>query len=198
LTPAFGAGPPPANPHDKGDIWLDQIGVIWVCMTGGNPGTFAPLQTGGANFSHFVKVTNAQYYLVNSDGVTWADIDSTGLALTLTPQFNAQAVISVNIDLWTAKPGLNQDFGVYIEGGAYGGTGAGKIVAWKESGGFAGTFSPNAAFLETTQALIAGVAYTLKVQWKTNKAAGGGVIYAGAGGAGAYSPTRRGVTLIQN
>jgi hypothetical protein len=199
IVPAAAAGPPTTNAHSLGDLWTDSRGQLWICVTGGTPGVFAPLQTGGANISHFVRSTNAQYFLVDSDGATWKDIDSTGLALTLTPVFNAQAVISVNIDLWTAKGGLNQDVGVYIEGGAYGAAAAGKIVGWKESGGFAGTFSPNAAYLETTQPLVAGTAYTVKVQWKTNKPAGGGVIYAGAGGgAGGYSHSRLAVNLIQD
>jgi hypothetical protein len=198
ITPAAAAGPPTTNAHYLGDIWTDSGGQLWVCVTSGTPGVFAPLQTGGANVSHFVRVTKAQYFLNNSDGATWADIDSTGLSLTLTPVFNAQAVMSVSVDLWTAKAGLNQDVGIYVEGGAYGATGAGKIVAWKESGGFAGTYSPNAAYVETTQPLVAGTAYTLKVRWKTNKPASGGIIFAGAGGAGNYSPTRLAVNLIQD
>ncbi len=198
ITPAGAAGPPTTNAHFLGDIWTDSNGQLWVCVTSGTPGVFAPLQTGGANVSHFVRVTKAQYFLANSDGSTWADMDPTGLSLTLTPLFNAQSVISVSVDLWTAKAGLNQDVGIYIEGGAYGGAGAGKIVAWKESGGFAGTYSPNAAYVETSQPLVAGTAYTLKVRWKTNKPAGGGVIFAAAGGAGDYSPTRLAVNLIQD
>jgi hypothetical protein len=54
-------------------------------------------------------------------------------------------------------------------------------VAWKESGGFAGTFSPNAAYVETVQHLDAGVQYTYWLAWKTNKQAAGKTIFAAAG-----------------
>lgn len=207
VTPAGAAGAPTTNAHSLGDIWTDVKGMLWICVTSGTPGVFAPLQTGGANISHFVKVSNTQFFLTGSDGATWQNIDGSGaLKLVITPLFSAQAVISVSVDLWTGSAGLNQDIGLYIEGGAYGAAGAGKIVAWKESGGFAGTFSPNAAFVETTQPMVAGTAYTIIPRWKTNKPAGGGFIAAGAGplpaasGGGGVpnqiSPTRLAVHLI--
>jgi hypothetical protein len=192
-----------SNAHSVGDIWVDSSGILWACITPGTPGVFVPLQTGGANLTHFVKVSNKQYPLANSDGVTWVDMDATGLAQVITPSFNAQAVISVSADLWTANPGVNQDIGIFISGGAYG---AGQIVAWKESGGFAGTFSPNAAFVETTQPFVAGTPYTITVRWKANKSAAGATIFAGAGPlppgsagggvAGQYSPTRLATHLV--
>jgi hypothetical protein len=207
VTPAAAAGAPTANAHALGDVWTDNKGMLWICVTSGTPGVFAPLQTGGANISHFVKVSNTQFLLTNSDGATWRNIDGSGaLKLVITPLFSAQAVISVSVDLWTASAGLNQDIGLYIEGGTYGAAGAGKIVAWKESGGFAGTYSPNAAFVETTQPMVAATAYTIIPRWKTNKPAGGGIIAAGAGPlptgsagggvAGQISPTRLAVHLI--
>jgi hypothetical protein len=51
--------------------------------------------------------------------------------------------LSGNVDLWTANAGVNQDVGLMVSGVAYG-TG-GQVVVWKESGGFAGTFSSKAA-----------------------------------------------------
>jgi hypothetical protein len=202
------AGPPTTNAHAVGDFSLDSHGVVWVCMVGGTPGVFAPLQTGGANLSHFAKVSNDQYTLAGSDGATWLDMDATKLKLLITPAFNAQAIISVSCDLWTEVAGLNQDIGIYITGGGYGPGGAGKVVAWKESGGNAGIFSPNAAFVETTQPLVAGTAYTIKVRWKTNHSAGAGKIHAGAGPlpagsagggtAGQVSPTRLAAFLVQD
>jgi len=199
------AGPPTANAHAVGDFSVDSNGVVWVCMVGGTPGVFAPLQTGGANLSHFVKVSNDQYTLTASNGATWVDMDATKLQVVITPAFNAQALMSVNCDLWTEVAGLNQDIGIYISGGAY--TVGGKIVAWKESGGNAGIFSPNAAFVETTQPLVAGTPYTIKVRWKTNHATSGkihggaGPLPAGSAGgglAGQFSPTRLGVLLVQD
>jgi hypothetical protein len=70
------------------------------------------------------------------------------------------------------------------------------VVAWKESGGFAGTFSPNAAFVHAVVLLSSGTTYTVKLQWKTNKPAAGATIFAGAGPInGQFSPTRVTVQL---
>jgi hypothetical protein len=195
---------PPTGAHLRGDIWMDNWGIMWICIGDGTPGIFAPLQTGGAGTSIFAKVSNQQYSLPNSDGKTWVDMDATNLSQIIIPIFSCQAVISVSCDLWTAKAGLNQDIGIFISGGTYS---PGQIVAWKESGGFAGTFSPNAAFVETTQPLVKGTTYTINVRWKTNKpATGGATIWAGAGPlpvgsagggvAGQISPTRLSTRLI--
>jgi hypothetical protein len=202
LTPKGTAGPPATGAHSVGDLWTDVNGIVWACITAGTPGVFAPLQTGGANITHFVKVRAQQYTLTNNDGATWVDMDAVNLVQTITPLFNAQAVISVSTDLWTANAGFNQDIGIFISGGIFV---TGKIVAWKESGGFAGTFSPNAAFVETTQPLVAGTTYTIKVRWKTNKPgtsaifAGAGPLPAGSAGggvAGQFSPTRLATHLV--
>jgi hypothetical protein len=53
-------------------------------------------------------------------------------------------------------------------------------VAWKESGGLAGTYSPNAAYVEATLSLAPGT-YTVWLAWKTNNLAPGSQIFAGAG-----------------
>jgi hypothetical protein len=127
-----------------------------------------------------MALTTQQYALTNSNGSTWTDMDSTNLNLTLTPSANSTAIIGGNSDLWTANAGYNQDLAITING---------TVAAWKESGGFAGTFSPNAAYVQTVQNLTAGTAYTIKLQWKTNKAAVG-TIYAGAGPINSqFSPT---------
>jgi hypothetical protein len=196
-------GAPTTEAHRVGDIWMDLNGIVWSCTADGTPGSWLPLTTGGENFSHFTKVAHQQYSLLSSNGATWVDMDTANLSLTITPGFAALAVISVSADLWTANAGYNQDIGIFISGGDYG---AGKIVAWKESGGFAGTFSPNAAFVETSQPLVAGTAYTIKVRWKTNKPATGKTIFAGAGPlpagsagggtVGEISPTRLATHLV--
>ena len=67
---------------------------------------------------------------------------------------------------------------------------AGQPEAWKESGGFAGTFSPNAAFVQTVIPVTGGQAYTARLVWKTNKADSGS-IYAGAGPIGTASSAAR-------
>src|SRR5205807_1577426 len=92
---------------------------------------------------------------------------TTGLSQAITPAADSTAIIGGNVDLWTANAGINQDIGIVISGGAFG---AGQLVAWKESGGNAGTFSPNAAFVQAVVALAAATTYTVKLQWKTNNA----------------------------
>ncbi len=57
----------------------------------------------------------------------------------------------------------------------------GGIVAWKESRGFAGTFSPNAAFAQVVYPMTANTTFTVKLMWKSNGPAHAGTIYAGAG-----------------
>ena len=134
-----------------------------------------------------IKVTNTQYHLTGSNGSTWQDIDGTNLVIAnYMPTVSGSAIVSANADLWTATAGVNQDIGIFVSGGSYG---AGQIVGWKESGGFAGTFSPNAAYVQQVVNLAVGQTYTFKIQWKANKATTG-TIYAAAGGTGNFSPTR--------
>jgi hypothetical protein len=106
----------------------------------------------------------------------------------VTPSTNCLAIISGNADLWTANAGYNKDIGIDVNS---------SIVAWKESGGFAGTFSPNAAFVQAVVPMNGGTAYTVKLRWKTNKLAAAATIYAGAGPIGTqFSPTRLTVQLV--
>jgi hypothetical protein len=127
------------------------------------------------------KVSNQQYGLSTSDGASWSDIDTTTatpLSLTVTPTANCTAIISGNADLWTTQATYNQDIAISVSPSSA----TGNIVAWKESGGFAGTYSPNAAFVQATVSLTANTPYTIKLQWKTNKPqANGDVILVGAG-----------------
>jgi len=134
-----------------------------------------------------VASSNQQYSLANSDGSSWQAMDLTRLKLNLAPSGNAGYQIAANADLWTAVAGYNQDLGLMVSGGAYG---SGTLVAWKESGGFAGTFSPNAAFVATDLHLQGGSAYTVWVVWKANRAAqSANAIFAGAGPVnGHFSP----------
>ena len=140
-----------------------------------------------------------QYNLPNSDGAGWTPIDATNLKFATSPAAgNYSYAITGNADLWTANPGFNQDVGIFISGGVYG---SGTLVAWKESGGFAGTFSPNAAYVETLQHLQGGVTYTLWLAWKTNRQGAGSTIFAAAGPLPAttsFSPTRLTATLLSS
>jgi hypothetical protein len=127
-----------------------------------------------------------QYSLAGNDGTTWADLDQGKLSLNFSSSTSCQAVLSGNADLFTSAPGFNQDLALNVNG---------SIVAWKESGGFAGTFSPNAAFVQTVIPISAGVAYAAKLQWKANQR-DAGAIWSGAGPIGNdFSPTRLTVQL---
>ena len=99
-----------------------------------------------------------------SDGVTWQVLDFAQLTLTVDQAAaGCRADIGGNADLWTFDPGSNQDIGIQV-------TPAGEspyIAAWKESGGFAGTFSPNAAFVEAVLPISAATSYTISLVWKT-------------------------------
>jgi hypothetical protein len=133
-------------------------------------------------------MTNNQYNKVGSTGADWTPVDGTGLKLTVMPTANSLWVLSANADLFTATAGINQDLGIFISGGVYG---TGTLVAWKESGGYGGTFSPNAAFVQTVIPLQTAISYTITLEWKANRATNG-TIYAAAGSGPApnYSPTR--------
>jgi hypothetical protein len=162
-------------------------GTIYAAA--GNAGAFSPTRLTLRFFPAGTGLQDAsvttQVWKAGSTGADWTPIDSTNLKLTVMPSANSLYVLSANADLWTATAGVNQDMAIFISGGAYG---SGTLVAWKESGGFAGTFSPNAAFVQTVIPLAISVTYTITLQWKANKSTNG-VIYTGAGN-GPYSPTR--------
>jgi len=135
-----------------------------------------------------LATSNEQYTLSNSDGSTWQLLDAANeVQATLIPASNTTVVVGGNADLWTVNAGYNQDLGVFVSDNG----GADQLLAWKESGGFAGTFSPNAAFVQVPYNVIAGHTYLFKLKWKTNRSASGVTIHIGAGPIdGAYSPTR--------
>lgn len=138
-------------------------------------------------------VSTHQYVLPNSDGGTWQEMDESSLAFTDTAPANGTMVLSANADLWTWNSGYNQDIGICVLGGTYsGGSGPNgcQVVGWKESGGFAGTFSPNAAFVEAPITVTNATAYDVRVVWKANKSALGATISAAAGNSPTFSPTR--------
>jgi hypothetical protein len=167
-----------------------------IFAAAGNAGGYSPtrltLRMFPAGTGLQDAAVNAQKWKVGSTGADWTPIDGTNLKLTVIPTANSVYVLSANVDLWTATAGVNQDVAIFISGGAYG---SGMLVAWKESGGFAGTFSPNAAFVQTVLPLAMGTTYTITLEWKANKPTSG-TIYAAAGGAGNYSPTRLTAQLV--
>jgi hypothetical protein len=131
------------------------------------------------------QVITAQRSLSNNDGTTWQEIDP-GLRTRLVATGNGSVELGANADLWTANAGYNQDIGIFVSDNG----GADTLVAWKESGGFAGTFSPNAAFVQAMYQVTNGHSYVFTLKWKTNKNAPGATIFAAAGGAPSFSPTR--------
>ncbi len=152
---------------------------------------FIPAGTGLSD-----KHSENQYTFPNSNGTDWLAMDTTNLSLSITPAKTCLAIVSVNADLWTANPGFNQDVGIAVSGGAYP-TAAGQPEAWKESGGFAGTFSPNAAYVQGVIPVASGTTYTFQVVWKANKDASGATLFDAAGPIGTrYSPTRLTVQLL--
>ena len=149
-----------------------------------NPAVSAPLRD---------LVSDRQYQLTGSNGASWVDLDPVNLSTTFTPPAAGRLLLDANVDLWTATSGVNQDVAIVVAGGVYE---SGTVVGWKESGGFAGTFSPNAAAVNTTTPVQAAVSYTVKLAWKTNQATSG-TIYAGAGPIGrGFSPTRLTATFL--
>jgi hypothetical protein len=139
-----------------------------------------------------------QYLLHGSDGATWEAMDADLLADTFTPTTTGTAVLSANADLWTFNAGFNQDLGICLVPGsnAPATCPTGDLLAWKESGGFAGTFSPNAAYVQATAPVTSGTTYTAFIAWKANKAMpSGDTIAAGAGSSPTFSPTRLTVAL---
>jgi len=129
-------------------------------------------------------VGTGQYTLRPSNGTTLEPLGS--LSLTLAPPgADGMVILSANADLWTQNAGINQDLGLWVSGGIYT---TGQLVAWKESGGFAGTFSPNAAFVQIAIPVKAGVSYTVELKWKANIPTQG-TIRAGAGLGPQFSPT---------
>jgi Fibronectin type III domain len=172
--------------------------VVAVNALGNSPAS-APsavvTPTGAGKPNMITACSSRQYSLGGNNGSAWVDMDATNLSVSFTPAADSYAVLSGNVDLWTANKGFNQDVGISVTGGAYPTT-AGQPQAWKESGGFAGTFSPNAAYVQTVIPVLASATYIAKLQWKANKP-DSGTIFAGAGPiAGAFSPTRITVQLI--
>ena len=145
----------------------------------------------------YERVSTQQFGLSNSDGITWHPLGvglyNEGLGLTVTTPGDAMALVTANADLWTSSPGVNQDLGIYVRGltpGPIYPTVAGQPETWKESGGYNGTFSPNAAAIHAGLFLSAG-SYEFTLVWKANKPSPGATIYAGAGPIGSdFSPTR--------
>jgi len=124
----------------------------------------------------FTSASQNQYSLPNSDGATWQEMDPL-LRVIVTPGANTDSIVGANVDLFTGQAGFNQDVAIFVSDNG----GADKLLVWKESGGFAGVFSPNAAAAQATFQMTSGHIYVFKLKWKANKNASGATIYAAAG-----------------
>ena len=113
-------------------------------------------------------------------------MDAGTFDLVQSPTRDVTAVLGGNADLWTSLSGYNQDLAIFVNDNNTGD----QLVAWKEAGGFAGTFSPNAAFVQANFPMLAGHTYHFKLKWKTNRGVSGTRVFAGAGPInGHFSPT---------
>jgi hypothetical protein len=130
--------------------------------------------------------------LANSDGSTWQLMDA-ALNVTVPGSDNTNALLGANADLFTDTTGYNQDFGIFVTDSAN--PSVDTLLAWKESGGFAGVLSPNAAYLQFTYPLASGHSYVFKLKWKAGHPASGVTIYAGAGSGGTF-PSRSETTVV--
>ena len=172
---------------------LHSAGTVDVTVT--NAGGTSP--TTPADLFTFVpsSCSTSQFTLTGNNGSTWVDMSAGTLSVIFTPTVDSFAILNGNADLWTSTAGFNQDLGIAMTGGAYPSV-VGQPEAWKESGGFGGTFSPNAANAQTVLGVLSGVTYTARLQWKANHS-DPGTIYAGAGPIGGrFSPTCLTVRLI--
>ena len=102
-------------------------------------------------------------------------------------------MLSGSVDLWTELAGYNEDLGLFVSTSG----GAESLVAWKEGGGVAAGYSPNAVYVLATIPVTHGVAYSVRLKWKTNRPAPGVTVHAGAGTAQAgFSPSRLTARLL--
>ncbi|MGD0834598.1 MAG: kelch repeat-containing protein, partial [Candidatus Dormibacteria bacterium] len=177
----------PVTGLTNGTPWFFEVASVnGAGNSSGVPSNSVTPLSGVAPAGGMTAVSTRQYQLPNSDGSTWQVMDETNLAFTMTPGSSEDVLLSANSDLWTSTAGYNQDIGILVTPSG----GSPVLAAWKESGGFAGTYSPNAAYVETVYLMTQGTTYTVQIVWKTNKPAIGATIAAAAGSSPTFSPTR--------
>ena len=184
--------PVSSGSHTVQVVWKSNqpaVGVTIVAGAGAS-GAYSPSRlliqpgpTGGSNNAGGASVAtgpSVQDQLEQPiDGSTWRTLDRS-LTFAVTPTQTGTWLLSGNADLWTGTAGINQDLGIVVDG---------QLVAWKESGGSA-AFSPKATFVTVEVTLTGGSQHSVALVWKTNRAAPGALIVAGAGSTGAFSPSR--------
>jgi hypothetical protein len=139
-----------------------------------------------ANFSSSARLQSYQLAVQQPDNASnWYEIDS-NLRVTVSGNAGQRVILGGNVDLWTAHATYNQDIGIFVTDCSLS-----HLIAWKESGGFAGTLSPNAAYVQGVYQLPSTGSVTFTLCWKANKPAPPGTVYGAAGTSTTYfSPTR--------
>src|SRR5207237_10773264 len=87
----------------------------------------------------------------NDGGFCACVVDNPQIRVPIAPASSSVAMVGASMDLWTSQPGFNQDLGLFVCDSSVtscASFSSFSLLAWKESGGFAGTFSPNAAYAE--------------------------------------------------
>ena len=173
-------------------LWTAAWGTLSVALVIGVlvHGTSTRALADASNRTAWNAASTSQYRLTNSDGITWTEIDSTKLSVSISPTVNSVAVLSADAVLFTGTAGYNQDLAICVAAGATPNSTCsnGTIVVWKEAGGFT-AFKPATVYAQATYEMTAGTTYGVALYWKTNVAEGAHYIYDGAGGGSPYSPT---------
>jgi len=128
VTPSAGSGGVPmtvgAATRTASFTGLSGSAVTFAVTATTAAGTSGPATSNAVNAAASTPVrdlvSDRQYQLTGSDGLTWIDMDPVNLAGSYTPPASGQLVLDANIDLWTASAGVNQDVAVVVAGGAYG------------------------------------------------------------------------------
>jgi hypothetical protein len=105
LPPSSAAGAPSANPHSIGELYLDHLATVWICIADGTPGTWVRL-TGVQSGAHGGAITylstpvrlldarsSASSGLVNRGPLTGNEIFTFGVAGLGGIPGNAQGLI---------------------------------------------------------------------------------------------------------
>lgn len=141
--------------------------------------------------ANYFASSTQQYTLSGNNGSTWAPLDTTQLSLTIAATQNETAVITGNAALFANSSGSNEDLAITVAQGS----GGAAVAAWTESPSATG-FNPNAAGVQASWSLAAGMTYTVRLAWKASASMPSGqTFYDGAGGPTTHSPTTLSATV---
>lgn len=163
---------------------LNTLEVVWKANVangaGGRP-TPSMIYAGAGSAGNFSPTTLAvqytpsalpadstsQHQLTASQNPTqWQPVDQY-LNLQITPGVSETWSLAGNADMWTTALGINQDLGILVSPACTGDASPTTLV-WKESGGSAGTYSPDAVYVQDACAMSVGTSYTVTLEWRSN------------------------------